>query len=257
MPTRPLSLALLLALAGCWDTGSQALGGDDSEDPTEPGALPECATATDCTGAAASCCECPTYAVSRASNWDGSCDQVSCDQPPSCSAAPACEAGQCVLRCEPVVCDLSCANGFAADALGCLGCVCNEAVAPPAECSADTDCVRVAADCCGCTQGGADTAVPAAQADAHDLGLGCSGGESCPGVDVCDPDVSPRCINGSCALAEPPMDPQPPPDDGGSLTGAYCGSPDLPPCPAGQVCVLNDPAAMDATQAGLGVCRTQ
>lgn len=250
--------ALLLGLAGCFQVQSESLDGDDNGPDPNDGLDAECATAADCTGASASCCECPTYALPVASGWQDSCEDVTCEVPPSCAAAPACEQNQCVLRCLPVTCDLQCPGGFAADALGCLSCACSESPSPPAECSLDTDCVQVPADCCGCARGGADVAVPQGQVDSYDDGLGCSGTETCPGVNVCDAGVVPRCIGGACTLAEPPpADPDPPPDgDGGSMTDTYCGSPDLPPCPTGQVCVLNDPAAMDASEAGLGVCRS-
>jgi hypothetical protein len=79
--------------------------------------------------------------------------------------------------------------------------------------------------------------------------------EACPGVNVCDPDVVARCIGGACTLAEPAADDGEDPDP--SPDGPYCGSPDLPPCPPGEVCVLNDPAAMDASAAGLGSCQPE
>jgi hypothetical protein len=246
------SAALLLALSACFQGSPEALDGDDDTGPSD-GDIAECATAADCTGAAASCCECPTYAVSRASGWDDSCEEV-CESPPSsCSAAPACAAGTCVLQCLPVTCGLTCPDGFAADSVGCLSCACGGgSPLPPAECAIDADCVQVPADCCGCAAGGADTAVPAGEAESFDDGLGCGTMEACPGVNVCDPEVVPRCLGGACALAAPPATDEPDP-----VPTGYCGSPDLPACPAGQVCVLNDPAAMDATAAGLGICRSQ
>jgi len=249
--------ASLLLVAGCFQPSSQALG-DDTDHGPNGGSAAECAVDVDCTGGGASCCECPSFAQSRASGWDDSCEDVTCQAPPTCSAAPACDQGQCVLRCAEVVCDLECAGGFVADDLGCLTCACSASPLPPSECQVDADCVRVPADCCGCELGGADTAVPASGADTFTDGLGCSGNGTCPGVDVCDPALVPRCLAGACALSGPPTtDPTDPPDAGsGAEADQYCGTPDLPPCPVGQQCVLNDPAAMEASQAGLGVCRT-
>jgi len=247
---RPVLAAasLALALAG----GACSLGSQDTEPTTvNPGsgsgsAALECETAADCVGAAATCCECPSYALPAGSGWGSSCGQVQCDPAPSCDeVAPACDQGACVLACQPVSCDLSCATGFAVDAAGCQVCAC--AAAPPgATCAVDTDCARVPADCCGCARGGADTAVPADQAGDFVASLGCdASSDACPDVDVCVPDAAPRCVDGTCALVDPNA-PTP------MLPAGACGRPDLPACPDGQTCVLN--ASSDAAGAGVGVC---
>ena len=155
-----------------------------------------------------------------------------------------CGDGTCALACPTIDCTVPCDDGFAVDAEGCLVCAC--APAPPApECMFDTDCVQVPADCCGCAQGGADTAVPAAAEEEHRDGLACPPAPVCPGVDVCEPGATVTCAAGRCALG-----------DGGAPMGVpdgACGTPDLPACPAGQVCVLN--ADDEATLAGVGVCQ--
>ena len=104
------------------------------------------------------------------------------------------------------------------------------------------------ADCCGCARGGADTAVPAAEADAYVMGLGCPanpGEVPCPEVTTCAADVGPRCILGQCVLGDSSLGPPP-------LPPGACGRADLPACPAGQACVINqDPAG---NPLGVGVC---
>lgn len=255
---RTIALAAVLA-AGCITASSE--GRDDSGGgpltPTDP-ASAECTTDSDCTAAGESCCDCPSFAVPRATGWDESCEDVTCDEPPSsCSTAAACDRGQCVLRCAEVACsaDASCPAGFARDAAGCLTCACAEVTDPAAaQCQVDADCVQVPADCCGCAEGGADTAVPASDADRAVDELGCDGNASCPGVDVCDPSARARCLAGSCRLSA---------DSGGGdgqdggLGGGdtLCGTPELAPCPAGQQCVVNDANSPQASEMGVGVCR--
>jgi hypothetical protein len=105
--------------------------------------------------------------------------------------------------------------------------------------------VRAQADCCGCERGGSDTAVPASQLPGHLAGLMCTGDEACPGVSTCTAGATPRCQVGRCVLAAPTTDP-------GAPAGA-CGRPELPPCPPGEVCVINESDA--AGDLGVGVCR--
>jgi hypothetical protein len=83
--------------------------------------------------------------------------------------------------------------------------------------------------------------VPAGMLDDFVDGLGCTGSESCPGVSTCNPGDEPRCIGGQCMLTGGTA---PPPQ------ADACGRPDLPPCPAGTVCVINGPDA----EAGTGRC---
>jgi hypothetical protein len=92
--------------------------------------------------------------------------------------------------------------------------------------------------------------VRADQASQYIDDLGCSATPSCPGVNVCDASLAPRCIGGVCQLAEASAD---------SSTGGdtLCGTPSLGACPAGFACVLNDPEANDADQFGVGVCRPE
>lgn len=243
---RWLSVLLLVVLAGCpSDPGvqgnsSDAESGDDGDfgDPAPTAPRSTCRTDDECRPAAATCCECPTFAVNEDDPLYLACVDVTCDSAPTCSATSAVcgPSGTCELACEPVTCDVSFVGGYATDAAGCLTCA---AAVPAGECTADVECVQTRADCCGCAAGGADTAVPASTLSGFDDMLGCDGDIACPGVDVCEADAAPTCTQGRCALlaSAPPA-------------GA-CGDSN-PLCPAGQVCMLNlDP---DATVRGLGVC---
>ncbi len=224
------------------DSTDSGDGFDGNDSGTEPGA---CATADDCVVVSASCCGCPDLAVLATSNAAGelaaACDEVECPEPPPGACAPVevrCEDTACVLGCPSTVCELTCDAGFALDpGTGCQVCAC----ADPAlqECLVDDDCAQVPADCCGCGAGGADTAVPASDAAAAIDALGCDGSEACPGLDVCDPQLGPRCLSGSCQLA--PGDRAAPPGCGAADAG----------CPIGMVCVIGD----DADGNGLGECQ--
>lgn len=232
-------------LAGCFgsDRGADINPGDDDSPP--PGEDRSCETAADCVAAGASCCACAEYAVNTSSDFAMACEDVNCPLPgPECGAVePICGADhQCALACTQVTCDHTCEGGFSVDSAGCLTCDC--ATSPAAECAVDTDCARVTADCCGCAQGGADTAVPVGQVEQHDADLMCPADPVCPGVDVCTPGDIAQCNGGRCVLAQP--------DTGATPTGA-CGTPELPPCPVGQMCVLNSDDA--ATDQGVGICQ--
>jgi hypothetical protein len=236
--------ALLAACYPASDRGAQT----DLDPDVGGGASPpaQCGTDTDCVAVGATCCDCPSYAVPVEENYGG-CSDLPCE-PATCPAVEAaCVAGACQLRCQAVVTEQVCSHGFVRDALGCLLDRCEtgaDEFGEP-ECADDVDCSQVPADCCGCDLGGADTAVPADEVVAHHGNLACPPEPSCPGVDVCDPDALARCMAGVCVLSSSP-------GDGGS--GA-CGTEQTGPCPAGEVCVLNDPEAADATALGVGVCR--
>ncbi len=241
-----LLLALLVATsaAGCFSARDAAESGDDDL-PFEV-----CAFDTDCVLAGPSCCECPTYATSVTSGWLDICGNVDCTPPTDGSCAPLvarCDRGACVAECAPQACDLSCPTGFAVDATGCVTCACAGS-SPPPQCAIDDDCVAVPADCCGCARGGRDTAVPRAEAESYLGGLGCPLDASevpCPDVSTCDAAAVPRCVTGQCQLG---VTSQAPPQ----LPPGACGRPELPPCPADQLCVINqDP---DANPLGVGVC---
>lgn len=239
-----LALGLALAASACIGALESGLATDDD------GLAPEqCFADADCVLAGPTCCACPTYATPVTSGWADSCANVDCMPPVGCTELVArCDFGRCLAACAPVACDLTCGQGFAPDATGCLTCTCNSMPAPPS-CELDDDCVAVPADCCGCARGGVDTAVPRALVDEHLAGLGCPTDPTvgaCPDVTTCDPSQVPRCLDHQCALLGPndPAWPEPPP-------GA-CGRPDLPPCPDGQICVLNRDG--EAGPLGLGVC---
>lgn len=253
-------LCAAVLIAGCGAASGED-SADHAGDPDEgaAGEAAECAIDSDCTAAGDSCCECPTFAVPLSSGWDDSCEDVTgCETPASCPTEAACDQGRCVLRCRAVVCagDSSCEAGFARDADGCLTCEC---ATPPAdtspECDGDGDCVQVPADCCGCANGGVDTAVAADRADDFAEGLGCDTPVSCPGVDVCDRTQVAQCVAGTCRLVpqtDAPTDP-----DGGPGGGAlrFCGTPELPPCGPQESCVVNDPDSPQASEMNVGVCR--
>ncbi len=243
-----MRLALLLVLvvtAGCPSRADEALGVGDDDDKNgsapEPGSSSSCTRDTDCATAAATCCECPTFAVNVDDPAHRACSGVMCPDPMTCegNVRAACDAGRCVLACVPMACPAACPTGYAIDpATGCLGCACS--ATNTVGCTADTDCVQTRADCCGCDQGGEDTAVLAGQRASFDASLGCSGEQACPSVDVCDASAAPRCIQGRCELV------------GGDLPANACGRPDLPACPAGTTCTIN--ASDQANQYGVGVC---
>lgn len=238
-----LSLSILV-LAACSTsrTADGVFGGDGAVgEPTSA-----CRIDDDCVPAAASCCACPTYAVNRDDPTQAACGDVACPPVPAGAMCPetvraACEGGQCVLACQAVACDVACDVGFDVDAAGCLSCAC----AGPQDggCVADTDCVETRAACCGCAEGGADTAVLAGDQAAFDASLGCGSSPTCPQVNVCEPGAAPACVGGHCELATP---------DRGGLPPGACGRSDLPPCPSGTVCTVN--VNSQATAQGVGVC---
>jgi Antistasin family len=243
---RIVFVALVLALAGC--PGSfegDALGGSDDQGGSGSGAVPlnECHAAADCVPAGPKCCDCPTHAVPKDDPALLACESVGCAPNNTCGSPMQadCDEGRCVLVCAPVACDasLSCSDGFATDDNGCLVCAC--ATATVGECAGDTDCSRVRADCCGCALGGNDTAIPTSQVAAYEAQLNCSPNPSCPDVNTCAPELSARCIAGTCTLVS------------GSLPPNACGRPDLPACPDGEVCTVN--ANDQATMQGVGVCQ--
>jgi hypothetical protein len=233
-----LVIVLLVACGGTPDNEPVVGMGGGSD--VNGGAAPECAVDNDCVPAAARCCDCPTFAMPAAAN--NICAGVECPSPGSGAACAqdvhaACAEGACVLACNVAECDQPCADGFAIDASGCETCSCY--TVSSRTCSSGSDCSEVPADCCGCSLGGSDTAVPTSEVASYEAGLGCSPDPSCPGVNTCQPELSPQCVQGTCALAAP-------------LPANACGRPDLPACPTGMYCALNSDA--DATAQGVGTC---
>jgi hypothetical protein len=238
---RYLALVLLL-LTACFGKSAalEAGGGDDKQN----GAA-FCGSDMDCVAVAPTCCECPTYATSVDDPVFLACSTVDCPPPPTDSACPLASAvcsaeGICELRtCLPIQCPSDCPAGYATDANGCLTCQC--AGAPANGCMVDGDCVETRADCCGCALGGTDTAVLERDQAAFDAALNCPAAPTCPGVNVCDPNLAPRCVSGGCVLT-----------NNAPLPANACGRPDLPPCPEGTHCTVNasDPANMQ----GVGTC---
>lgn len=257
-----LVAVMLAAAAGCLGLAADTREGADDDDPI----LGRCAVDQDCVLAGPSCCDCPSYALPTASGWGDTCANIDCSGgvdagvpgtdagmpsgfPSGCAPLVArCELGVCLAACAPIACETTCGFGFAMDATGCLTCACNDAPNAPT-CLEDTDCVQVPADCCGCARGGTDTAVPRASVADHEDGLGCPPDPAmrpCPDVSTCDPSRVPRCLEQQCVLLGPNDPPWTAPPAGA------CGRPDLPACPAGQVCVLNRSA--EAGMLGLGIC---
>ncbi len=230
------------ALVAC-EHADRTLGleGGDDQSGNPNGALPGgCRADSDCATAAATCCDCPAFAVSVDDPAHRACTGVTCPSPSACpdNVRAACDQGQCVLACVAMACPTACAGGYQVDATGCASCAC---AAPVGDgCTTDRDCVQTRADCCGCDQGGADTAVLARDRAAFDASLGCPAQPACPSVDVCAPGAAPMCIQGRCELVA------------GDLPAGACGRPDLPACPGGTVCTVNTSDL--ANQYGVGVC---
>ncbi|MDQ3368562.1 MAG: hypothetical protein M3680_24300 [Myxococcota bacterium] len=235
-----LAVVLLALLAGCFQSSGLEASNADDEGPS-PGSFRGCDVDDDCTPAAATCCECPSFAVPTGDPLAGSCSDVDCPvRGEVCAPVTAvCDAGACVLACEPQQCSQSCENGYALDPSGCLSCEC----APPVigGCTVNSDCVQTRADCCGCAAGGADTAVLAQERATFEAMLGCSSAPQCPGVDVCASAGTPQCVQGRCELLA------------GGVPPDACGRPDLAACPPGTVCTVN--ASDVANMQGLGVCK--
>jgi hypothetical protein len=248
---RPL-VTLLIALTACFGNASELTkSGDDNDDPLPPfGSVPgACISDAQCTLTSASCCECPTFATSIDDPKLDACTQVDCDNDLSVcptNVAATCNAmQQCELACAQLEC-LQCPDGYFLEANDCLSCTC---AAPPSatpSCAVDSDCVRVRADCCGCDDGGDDTAVSTADAAAFDARLNCGANPQCPGnmnanEPTCDElSYTPRCARGECALLTDAM-----PTDA-------CGRADLPACGPGKTCKIN--VNDSAKLYGVGVC---
>jgi hypothetical protein len=238
---------LLLVCSGCFGglEGSKALGGDDGIGSGSGPPNSGCFQKSDCVPAATTCCECPTFATNAKDPNVLACAGVECPIDTVCpgNVEADCLDNQCVLTCAPTACATeTCPAGFATDANGCLTCSC--AMSPGAGgCVGDRDCVATRADCCGCQNGGTDTAVLASDASKFDTMLGCPQQPQCPGINTCTAGDTPRCVGGGCELLSVP----PPPN--------ACGRPDLPSCAAGEVCTVN--ASDPANLYGVGVCVPQ
>lgn len=266
-------LILAFALLGALFLGGGCLGGDseatsdlgpnsgggagepEAPDDDGSGAFAQCSQPSDCVLAASSCCECPTFAAPVGEGYDAGCDEVDCAEPTGlCPAVEAtCDGGECVMICSPIQTDKSCAFGFVRDDAGCL---INECAIPElsqgGHCELDSDCVQIPADCCGCASGGFDRAAPISEAGALLDALNCPPNPACPGVNVCDETQIPRCITGTCVLADESMNPSPDP-----ASIQLCGTPQLGACPIGSNCILNDVSAKEASDLGVGSCHPE
>lgn len=236
---------LLVTVAACFGKANElATGADGIADGGSPGQALACMVDDDCVLVSAKCCECPTFATRKDDPIARACDGLDCPTT-TCSETvqAACDPAtfQCVVACQPLACNQTCENGYAADMFGCLSCECAPPVA--AGCTRDTDCVQTRADCCGCVAGGFDTAVLASDAQKYDQDLMCPASPACPGVNTCNPGDAPRCVQGQCALTAEVV-----PADA-------CGRPDLAACPAGTTCVVN--ASDPANLYGVGICVAQ
>ena len=237
-------VALLGAAAGCVDSSDLSAPPDLTGAPGSPGS-PFCSEDRDCVPAGATCCGCPTFAVTRTDPVARACLNVGCPASECAEGVIArCnEDARCELACEPRSCPAtgaSCAYGFAVSMNGCLTCEC--AVPAAGGCSTSTDCTRTRADCCGCLRGGKDTAVLLADKAAKDASLGCPETPLCPDLDTCSTAEEPTCIQGRCELISP------------ALPVGACGRTDLPACPADTECIVN--LSDQANMHGVGVCGT-
>jgi hypothetical protein len=239
-------VVLLTLLAACPSSSTQDDGANTDPDfgmgDAGAGSVPfiPCERDADCALAGTTCCACPSFVVRADDPSVKACNSIACpanDCPSNLRAA--CENNACQVACAPVACSNACPAGYAADASGCLTCAC--IVADADTCVANTDCVEVKADCCGCARGGTDVAILATRAAAYNAALNCSSDPACPNQDVCPPDTAPMCEAGRCALDTPV-----------ALPPGACGRSDLMACPAGQTCTVN--ANHDADRLGVGVC---
>lgn len=238
-----LAIAALVLAASAACVGSVGLTAEPDLDDGAGSPSPSfCIDDSDCVPAAATCCECPTFAVTRGDPVARACSSVECPKDDCAqNVTTRCNGDQrCELVCKPFACDQAgppCAYGYATDANGCLSCEC--AVPEPNGCVADVDCARTRADCCGCAQGGDDTAVLVAERSSYDAMLMCGPSPACPGIDVCTSD-EPTCVQGRCDLISP------------DLPADACGRADLPPCGGGRLCLVN--VNDQANMHGVGVC---
>lgn len=237
-------LAIVLLVTACVGgvSANEASDDDNSPDPGQAPPFSTCFDSSQCVPAAATCCECPTFATNTDDPKVRVCEDVEC---PATSCAETVEAScnlatnECELSCRPMQCDLTCADGFAIEANGCLSCACAGPPMTADACTVDTDCARTRGDCCGCENGGIDTAVPEALLGSFDGGLMCPADPACPGVNTCSSAEAPRCVQGQCALL---------PDEPGNA----CGRPELPACAPNEVCTVN--ASDQANLYGVGLC---
>lgn len=237
---RALSVRIAcLAFASVAACGGGASGGDAA-------IAAECTSDDDCILAGASCCACPSYAVPLADSSLGACDGVSCPYPDCSNNVQArCVGHTCKMECLALVCSNVCQYGFARADDGCLTCNC----AGSGTCADDRDCYEEPADCCGCHDGGSDTAVGSDELAAHAESLECPPDPICPGTNVCDPEAHARCFGTRCYFV-------PGVDETFPGQTFLCGRAELGPCPATQgvtwTCAVNVLAAANAQ--GAGVC---
>lgn len=237
---RALLLLIVFAIspACVGDISSNASLGDDDGMGE---AFSRCTVDTDCIAVGDTCCDCPTFAVNVEDPIHRACSPVECPASECAAnvAAVCSEEQRCELVCKPLACAAgpSCEHGFALDQNGCLTCECAVPVANG--CTLDSDCTQTRADCCGCRQGGFDTAVRVTDRASFDAMLMCPPEPACPGVDTCTTD-EPTCVAGRCVLVSP------------MLPGGACGRPDLFACPGNTVCVVN--TSDQANMHGVGVC---
>ncbi len=236
---RPFIVSIAIT-AGCQTIGVQSSDEFGDDDPRSE--APEiCVSNSDCVLVASNCCDCPTFAAPE--SFGASCDEVECPGDNVCAPADAiCDSGQCELRCSVVATTQLCDRGFVVDEAGCTRDECvgtDEAT----ECTVAEDCVVVPADCCGCEQGGNDTAVPLGAEEEHIGGLMCDD-PVCPGFSTCE-GGSAGCLGGTCRYF---------PDAGIAPTAAFCGTLETGSCPADQRCVLNG-TDFGTGIPGIGVCQ--
>jgi hypothetical protein len=245
---RSAALLCLVVLAACPQSNeadrSGEIPGDAGGFGTGGNGKSACKVSADCVPAAATCCDCPAFAINVDDPAHRACTGVTCPGNRTCpdNVTAACEQGFCVLACVEMACSETCAAGYTIDPTGCLSCAC--AVPEPYGCMVDGDCVETRADCCGCQRGGMDTAVLASEQASFDAALHCSGTTTCPQVPACEPDVSPHCIQGRCELTS-----------SSGLPPGACGRADLPACPASSVCTVN--TSDQVNMQGVGVCVAQ
>ena len=91
---------VLVAACDTFAPKSNGLGGGGGGTGSGSGGIAECTEDVDCALAGATCCACPTFAVSATDPTVLACDQVGCAPDPMCpgNARAACVDGACTLK---------------------------------------------------------------------------------------------------------------------------------------------------------------
>jgi hypothetical protein len=154
-----------------------------------------------------------------------------CQRPRSTSApgiAPAAPPGAAPPAAPKAALPATVPSG-SAPAVSPSGTIGTIAPTPLTACGADSDCVAVAGDCCGCFAGGSQGVVTRAKLDEFEAARAKRCTEAvCVTLMSSHPSCSlkARCVNGSCRLVPPPASP---PDSGASPPDSAVAPPEALP----------------------------